>query len=231
MPGNPLMKHDSVTVPSRIYVIGDRRALDEVVALADPLARPRHFADVEAFLAAAPHLPRGGVILASANDPGPLADLPGIVGHNAAAFVLVSLARQDVAQAVTAVRMGARGVIARPCGLDHLRQAIADARQGAARPSSPTGLAALGTLSAREREVFDGIVGGMTNKQIGARLGISYRTVEIHRGRMMRKLGVTRLSDVLEIGFALRTQTQEESPGYRPSVGELSDTAMAMPDP
>jgi two-component system, NarL family, response regulator NreC len=48
----------------------------------------------------------------------------------------------------------------------------------------------LGILSAREREVFDLLVQGLTNEQVSAQLGISRRTVETHRGRILRKLKV-----------------------------------------
>ena len=44
-------------------------------------------------------------------------------------------------------------------------------------------------LSPRERDVLSGLVGGMTNKEIGTALAISARTVEIHRSNLMRKLG------------------------------------------
>jgi two-component system response regulator FixJ len=47
-------------------------------------------------------------------------------------------------------------------------------------------------------------VRGLTNKQIGMLLGISHRTVEVHRARLMRKLGVSNLSGLLEIAFAQR---------------------------
>lgn len=72
-----------------------------------------------------------------------------------------------------------------------------DARPSRRRPS-------LDILSPRERDVVAGIVRGLTNKQIGALLGISHRTVEIHRSRLMRKLDVTSLSAMLEIAFAQR---------------------------
>lgn len=192
-----------MAIPSRLYVVGDRRAFDEVAALADPLTRPRHFVDAEAFLAVAPHLPRGGVILAPSTGPTPLADLPDIVARQAASFVLVALPHHDVTLAVTAIRMGACDVIVRPCDREDLRRAVVNAGQAGVPPSQSAGL---DMLSEREREVFDGIVAGMTNKQIGVDLGISHRTVEIHRGRMMRKLRVTRLSELLEIGFAIRAQ-------------------------
>lgn len=56
-------------------------------------------------------------------------------------------------------------------------------------------------LSARERDVLSGIVRGLTNKQIGIELGISFRTVEIHRARLMRKLGVTTLAALVAIAL------------------------------
>ncbi|WP_238147194.1 response regulator transcription factor [Rhizorhabdus dicambivorans] len=62
----------------------------------------------------------------------------------------------------------------------------------------------LDSLTDREREVVAGLVEGLTNKQIGALLGISHRTVEVHRGRLMRKLGASSLSALLEIAFAQR---------------------------
>lgn len=59
--------------------------------------------------------------------------------------------------------------------------------------------AASGMLSARERDVLAGVVAGKTNKEIGLALGISHRTVEIHRARLMRKLKVKTLADLLVV--------------------------------
>ena len=54
-------------------------------------------------------------------------------------------------------------------------------------------------LTHREMEVAAGLVRGLTNKQIGQELGISHRTVEIHRARLMRKLGAATLAGLLGI--------------------------------
>ena len=54
-------------------------------------------------------------------------------------------------------------------------------------------------LTMREREVVAGLVRGLTNKQIGQKLGISHRTVEIHRARAMRKLGEPTLAALLTL--------------------------------
>ena len=45
-------------------------------------------------------------------------------------------------------------------------------------------------LTARERDVLEGIARGLTNKEIAGELGISHRTVETHRESLMRKLGI-----------------------------------------
>lgn len=54
-------------------------------------------------------------------------------------------------------------------------------------------------LTLREREVVAGLVRGLTNKKIGKELGISHRTVEIHRARAMRKLGAPTLAALLTL--------------------------------
>jgi FixJ family two-component response regulator len=64
-------------------------------------------------------------------------------------------------------------------------------------------------LTMREREVVAGLVRGLTNKQIGQKLGISHRTVEIHRARAMRKLGAPTLAALLTLVLPHR----EELPG------------------
>jgi two-component system response regulator FixJ len=60
----------------------------------------------------------------------------------------------------------------------------------------------LNALTPRERDVLEGLVVGYPNKTIGYDLGISARTVEIHRANLMKKLDVNNLSDLLRIAFA-----------------------------
>lgn len=63
--------------------------------------------------------------------------------------------------------------------------------------SRPASRPSIKILTEREREVVAGLVRGLTNKQIGQELGISHRTVEIHRARAMRKLGAPTLAALL----------------------------------
>ena len=60
----------------------------------------------------------------------------------------------------------------------------------------------LNVLTPRERDVLTGLVQGLPNKTIAYDLGISPRTVEIHRANLMEKLGVRSLSEALRIAFA-----------------------------
>jgi two-component system nitrate/nitrite response regulator NarL len=57
----------------------------------------------------------------------------------------------------------------------------------------------LATLSARERDVFNAIVGGLTNSECATRLGISVKTVETHRGHLFRKLSVHSLAELVQL--------------------------------
>lgn len=70
-------------------------------------------------------------------------------------------------------------------------------RRVPARPS-------IDCLTSREKNVLDGLLCGMTNKEIGRELGISHRTVEVHRARLMRKLGAPTLSALLIIALPQR---------------------------
>jgi two-component system response regulator FixJ len=60
----------------------------------------------------------------------------------------------------------------------------------------------LQSLSAREREVLSGLVLGLGNKAVALRLGISLRTVEMHRKNMMNRLQVSHLADALRLAFS-----------------------------
>ena len=78
------------------------------------------------------------------------------------------------------------------------------ARRSPVRPS-------LDCLTNREQDVLGGILCGMTNKEIGRELGISHRTVEVHRARLMRKLGAPTLSALLIIALPQRGKLSRDA--------------------
>lgn len=67
-------------------------------------------------------------------------------------------------------------------------------KQAIARP-----FAAMDLLSPREREVLAAVASGRTNRETGEILGISHRTVEVHRARLMRKLGVQSVAQLVAL--------------------------------
>ena len=71
-------------------------------------------------------------------------------------------------------------------------------------------LAALRLLSARERQILRGLLGGLSNKEIARRLGLSPRTVEMHRASMMNDLGVSSLSEAVRIAIDAELEPLED---------------------
>jgi FixJ family two-component response regulator len=71
----------------------------------------------------------------------------------------------------------------------------------------------LDLLSPRERQVLQGVIRGLTNKGIGMELGISHRTVEIHRAHLMRKLNVNSVAALVAIALPLGDGQSDEPTG------------------
>jgi len=82
---------------------------------------------------------------------------------------------------------------------------VALARLAAPNEQDPATVAAatkLALLSPREREVLEGLLAGLPNKTIAYDLAISPRTVEIHRARVMDKMGARSLSELIRLALA-----------------------------
>jgi two-component system response regulator FixJ len=75
-------------------------------------------------------------------------------------------------------------------------------RSESARERANEAQVRLHALTPREREVLDGLANGLPNKTIAYDLGISPRTVEIHRANLMAKLEIRSLSEALRLAFA-----------------------------
>jgi two-component system response regulator FixJ len=114
--------------------------------------------------------------------------------------VVMVTAHGDVAAAVRAMRAGAADFVEKPYSRDRLLAAVADARaRGAFQARAAT---LLGQLTRREREVLDGLVAGKANKQVAYDMGISPRTVEVHRATAMVKLQARSFADAVRIVLA-----------------------------
>jgi len=121
--------------------------------------------------------------------------------------VIVMTGHGDVSLAVQAMKAGAVDFIEKPFEKAVLMSAIEEGfaridRAGRRHARAEEARASLRNLTPREHDVLRGLVRGHPNKTIAYDLGISPRTVEIHRANLMGKLGVPSLSDALRIAFA-----------------------------
>ncbi|MEJ2513666.1 MAG: response regulator FixJ [Gammaproteobacteria bacterium] len=110
----------------------------------------------------------------------------------------------DIPMAVEAVRMGAIDFLQKPFSDEELMSRIADALDVAARQREGELermdiLDRVETLTAREKEVMGQVVQGKANKVIAADLGVSQRTVEIHRARVMEKMQANSLAHLVRM--------------------------------
>jgi two-component system, LuxR family, response regulator FixJ len=114
----------------------------------------------------------------------------------------------DVPMAVEAMRRGALDFIRKPFReqdlLDRINEALdAEAAERDVRVARAELKERFETLSPREREVFDRVASGQANKVIAIELGISERTVEIHRAQVMKKMGTRTLAQLVRIKLEL----------------------------
>jgi FixJ family two-component response regulator len=108
------------------------------------------------------------------------------------------------------MKAGAIDFLLKPVDSQALLAAVdaALARDAAARETQSAhrdGARRLASLTPRERQVLDLVVAGRLNKQVAAELGTAEKTVKVHRGRMMKKLGVRTVADLVRLVSALRS--------------------------
>ena len=109
---------------------------------------------------------------------------------------IVMTGRGDVQIAMRAMKAGTHDFIEKPFDDEWLLSAI---DQALALPGQVSRAREAAALSPREREVLDGLVAGKPNKVIGYDLGISVRTVEVHRARMLERLGARSTAEAIRL--------------------------------
>lgn len=113
--------------------------------------------------------------------------------------VIVMTAHGEVSTAVVAMKAGAADFIEKPFRARDLL-ALIRTMLAAPQPAAEADAAArIASLSPREREVLDLLVAGKPNKLIARELGLSPRTVEAHRARLMERLGVGSLAEAVRL--------------------------------
>ncbi len=191
-----------------VHVVDDDAAVRDSLALlleAAGFAVQTH-ASAEALLAAAATGLAPGCVLTDVRMPG----LDGLalqrrLGElDLQVAVVVMTGHGDIPLAVQAMKAGAVDFLQKPFSetelLAAVRQALAaEQRMIQAAAAAAAATAQLASLTPREREVLDGMVAGHQTKVIAQALGASPRTIEVHRGRVMEKLGVQSLPDLVRL--------------------------------
>lgn len=130
--------------------------------------------------------------------------------------VLFITGHGDIPMAVEAMRAGAFDFLQKPFReqqlLDCIRRALAKDRASRAEINESTAIRArLESLTPREREILTLVTSGKSNKIMARELGVSQRTVEIHRSRVMEKMGAASLAQLVRMVMDLDAKVAPES--------------------
>jgi two-component system response regulator FixJ len=199
-----------------VYIVDDDEAVrDSLSALLEAKAyTARSFASAPDFLDAAASLDPGCVIVDIRMPEMDGLELQQHLVDRALPFQLIVITGHgDVPLAVRAMKAGAVDFIEKPFASETILDSLAAAFSRLAAPGETDAAAVaaqskLALLSPREREVLEGLLAGLPNKSIAYDLAISPRTVEIHRARVMDKMGARSLSELVRLAL---------SAGARPS--------------
>jgi two-component system response regulator FixJ len=233
------------TVPATVHVLDDDEAVRRGISLllySASIPAATYDSGI-AFLDALPNLAETdiGCVLTDVRMPemDGLALLERLKAGGFSRPVVVMTAHGDVATAVRAMKAGAVDFIEKPFDdevlLDVIERAMAGpdgvrtpAAQGApadaliaAHPEVLDAARQMAGLSPREREVLDLLVAGKPNKLIAHELGISQRTAEVHRARLMARLGVRSLAEAVR----LAVKAELAGDAVRAALASAADSA------
>jgi PAS domain S-box-containing protein len=201
-----MTKHDGALV----YVVNADHEARRSVSLRLRRAgyQVSEFSSAEAFLAVAPVLVAGCVVIDIRRPEVAGLTVPKeLKARHIELPVIITSGHGSVALAVQAMRAGAVDFLEAPYEEGQLLSAVASALGSIRELIDRNQVAALATrriseMSAREREVLDRLVAGGSNKSIGKELGISPRTVEFYRKRVMERLGAQSLPEAVRMALA-----------------------------
>jgi FixJ family two-component response regulator len=200
-----------------VFVVDDEPAVRNAVARlmrADGLAA-QTFASPKEFLDAYQPETHGCIVLDIAMPEISGLELQQALAHAGVAPPIIFLtARGDIPISVRAMKLGATDFLTKPIDADELikavRTAIArDADVWKTRVERVDIQRRLATLTVREREVLEHVVSGKLNKQTAADLGTVEKTIKVHRARVMQKMNVRSLAELVRLA---------ESGGVAPSA-------------
>lgn len=149
-----------------------------------------------------------GVVLADLHMPGMSGiDLLIALQPFGARFPVIMVTGQgDIPLAVKAMRLGAVDFLEKPYDHQALFNAVDHgfdllAKSASGRERETIARAKIATLSRREREILDLLINGASNRGMADQLGLSVRTVEVHRAKVMAKLDASSLSAAINLAY------------------------------
>lgn len=214
-----------------VYVVDDDQAvrISLVALLTASGLRSRPFATADDFLDTLSGLEPGCVLLD--------VRMPGRSGIELLAALreqdcywpaIVMTGHGEISIAVKAMKLAASDFLEKPFTDARLQEALSDAFAGMSKSVAKSQLVQrarrlLSKLSAREQQVFDGVVFGKTSKEIGLECGLSPRTVEAYRAHMMMKLHAQNTRELLQLANAVgwEPQSAPAASGVRSPVQSL----------
>lgn len=127
-----------------------------------------------------------------------------LLEHGIERPVIFVTGQGDIPMSVRAMRAGAVDFLTKPVKAEHLLGAVTRAFERDALMRRSRGVrcsieARIAQLTPREREVLTHVVAGRLNKQIAGDLGTVEKTIKVHRGRMMAKMGVRTVADLVRV--------------------------------
>ncbi|MEJ1358198.1 MAG: response regulator [Candidatus Sedimenticola sp. (ex Thyasira tokunagai)] len=127
--------------------------------------------------------------------------------------IIIITGHGDVPMAVRAMKVGAVDFIEKPFNdellLDSIRNALAlDVEQRSQQAEQAVIATRLAHLTLREHEVMEMVTNGRANKEIATELGVSAKTVEAHRARVMEKMEAASLADLVKMAIAANIATE-----------------------
>jgi len=136
-----------------------------------------------------------------------------LAGRKVTMPVIFVTGHGDVATARDALKAGALDFIEKPVDNDRLVELVGmamakDAAQAHRQAQAEQLAGRMQRLTQREREVMDQVVAGRHNREIAADLGISPRTVEVYKARLMDKLDVRRVADLVKLALEAQVESR-----------------------
>jgi FixJ family two-component response regulator len=127
--------------------------------------------------------------------------------------IVVVTAFGNVSSATRALKLGATDFLEKPVHEEQMLRAITEAlsqfdHASAQRAERQHIKERLDSLSVRERQVLDAVLLGRHNREIAAELGLSVRTIEVYKARVMAKMNVSRIAELIKLFAKLDASTE-----------------------